>query len=545
MVIEIRKTEENATPLVRAALTRLQLSEEKEKVLRFEKGTYNFFGEGAYEGYFTVSNNYSGEKRVVFPVLDFPSLTVDGGGSVFLFHNRLFPFIIRHSQNVTLRNFTLDYSFPRFTQGEVTGSNEQGFSLKIDKEAFPYQINEEGNIVFKTGEAELSSRERIMFFQSYTHAVGVCYLTAGKRDYEIGRRPAPVLQTAAEEKENGEIFFRYERDSYKQAFKIGDTMLLNIDECRENDCIFADESKNILVQDVHIRRGAGMGFIAQLCTDIRLQRFQIFVPPERKELYSTTADGIMFCNCDGKAEVSECLIADTVDDPLNSHGAYAEVKRMENGVGMVAFNHLEQGGRYELFRENDEVIVCDSKGVDKGRARVLSSVPQGDELALTLSDGGLLAVGDYVENYTRMPRLTIENSRFFRCPHVRVSGSGKIILRNNRFIDVDFPVHISDQLDFWYESGRTTEVVVEGNVFEGAYAPIWIGASKGERKGALHGTIRIVDNLFSENNRNELSIAQVENLIFTNNRCLFTDNLEKSLTLQDCNDVFVKDNQCR
>ena len=58
--------------------------------LVFERGTYDFYADGTYRSYCFIGCNRSGEKRVVFPLLNLKNVTVDGNGSSFVFHDRIF-----------------------------------------------------------------------------------------------------------------------------------------------------------------------------------------------------------------------------------------------------------------------------------------------------------------------------------------------------------------------------------------------------------------------------------------------------------------------
>ena len=94
----------NATPAVIEALTALKKN--KNSTLKFEPGEYHFYREGTHKQFFAVTNNTSCDKYIVFPIIDFDGLTIDGEGASFVFHEVTFPFIVHKSKNVTLKNIT-------------------------------------------------------------------------------------------------------------------------------------------------------------------------------------------------------------------------------------------------------------------------------------------------------------------------------------------------------------------------------------------------------------------------------------------------------
>ena len=94
MNIKIEHTKNNATPITVKALSELTASGGGE--LHFEAGEYHFYREGAAMAFFAVSNNTANDKYMAFPIINTKNITVDGHGSVFIFHEILFPFMISH-----------------------------------------------------------------------------------------------------------------------------------------------------------------------------------------------------------------------------------------------------------------------------------------------------------------------------------------------------------------------------------------------------------------------------------------------------------------
>ena len=93
----------DTTPSVRAALE--QIRQGKADKLVFPPGRYDFWPDQAEEKYLFISNNDEGLKRIAFVLAGVKDLEIDGGGATFVFHGRMMPFLIEHSQGVTLKNF--------------------------------------------------------------------------------------------------------------------------------------------------------------------------------------------------------------------------------------------------------------------------------------------------------------------------------------------------------------------------------------------------------------------------------------------------------
>ena len=79
------------------------------------------------------SNNDGGKQKVVFHIKDKKDVTLDGNGARFVFDGKLTPFAIEDCENITLRNFTIDFLKPLCVQAKVLNSNEQYIDLEIEK----------------------------------------------------------------------------------------------------------------------------------------------------------------------------------------------------------------------------------------------------------------------------------------------------------------------------------------------------------------------------------------------------------------------------
>ena len=96
-----------------ALLTALKdAKKEKNSVLHLGGGVLDFYKKHTMQKFYYISNNTYGVKNIVFPLIGFDGLTVDGGGAELLFHGTVLPFVIDSSKNITLKNFSVDYPHP-------------------------------------------------------------------------------------------------------------------------------------------------------------------------------------------------------------------------------------------------------------------------------------------------------------------------------------------------------------------------------------------------------------------------------------------------
>jgi hypothetical protein len=136
-------------------------------VLVFPKGRYDFWPEGGVEKvYFESNTTDNNPKRLAIFIEGFAGLTLEGGGSTFVFHDRIQPFTIDGSTGVTIRNLSIDWDIPLSAEAVVAAATADYIDLRIDERQFPHVV-EDGRLVF-TGEGWRSPWRSAMEFDGKT-----------------------------------------------------------------------------------------------------------------------------------------------------------------------------------------------------------------------------------------------------------------------------------------------------------------------------------------------------------------------------------------
>ena len=55
-----------------------------------------------FKKHYFISNNDSGEKPIVFPIISKKNITIDGEGADLIFHGEILPFVIDNSENICI-----------------------------------------------------------------------------------------------------------------------------------------------------------------------------------------------------------------------------------------------------------------------------------------------------------------------------------------------------------------------------------------------------------------------------------------------------------
>ena len=490
-----------------------------EAEIRFEKGEYRFRKEDCAKRFVYSGCSPNGEKNIVFPIENARNLTVDGGGADFVFCDRVSPFLIQGCENVTLKNFTMDFSFLRYAFAEVKEISDAGLSLSIREDLFDYFVKD-GHLFFVCGSETIGTSDCKISMKRITRSATDTYFF-----YAVGcrapRNTAASAIVATVQKTDAGVFLAYEKESERPDFSVGDTVCLAYDNDRENRAFYAVDSKNILLQNVSLYRNGGMGFVADTCESITLDGFRLALKEGREEYYSSTADAIFLTNCTGDCILRNSEIRDTYDDAMNVHGYYT---RVEESLSQTRVRlSFARPSHYGLipYRVGDVLTVSDmASGNELGETAVTAVFVNEDRSQIEIETDGkiALAVGMCFENKGRMPRLLVENNVVANCPHLRLSAPC-ITVRNNHLDLTHASVLIHDLFTFWGENGAITSAEIYGNRF-GKCGVCGISAQTCRPQGTnhIHGRIEIYDNDFEMPKSKALQIEACRNLIERNNR---------------------------
>ena len=131
MVYYIRdfiKDEENCTPAFVEAIDKMADGD----TLCLGGGTFRFRPEGAFIKTYYMSNNDGGVKPIVMPIIGKRNVTIDGGGATLIFNGETLPVVIDDSENICLKNLSIDYAVPMYAQAEIVEARDDRTVLRFD-----------------------------------------------------------------------------------------------------------------------------------------------------------------------------------------------------------------------------------------------------------------------------------------------------------------------------------------------------------------------------------------------------------------------------
>ncbi|MBL9135094.1 MAG: right-handed parallel beta-helix repeat-containing protein [Verrucomicrobiales bacterium] len=521
-------------------------------VLVFPRGRYDFWPQGCIErDYFESNTTQDNPKRLAILIENFRGLTVEGSGSTFVFHDRMQPFTVDHSTQVTLRNCSLDWDIPLTAEATVEEATEGYLDLRIDDRQFPYVI-ESGKLVF-VGEGWKSAWGDAMEFDGKT-------LRVVPQTGDAGCLGSRWRDYRAEELDKGRVRLQHR---FGRRPAVGNVLVLR-HSVRDHAGLFIVNSKDIWVENVDLFHCAGLGLLAQYSENVSLRRFRA-VPSPRRKVLSGHDDGVHVSNCRGLVRIEDCRFHGLMDDPINVHGTSVRIIERRAPDRLVCkFMHPQSTGMI-WGRAGDRIGFIDRDSMRTVAQGVCARFEARDrdtfEVILEAPAPGEIRVGDALENLTWAPAVEIRGCHFAsnRARGILVSTPGRVVIENNRFESSGSAILISGDANQWYESGAVTDVTIRRNVFESPCLTSMYQFSEGiisidpeiprlDPEHPFHRNIRIEDNTFHPFDYPVLYAKSVRGLIFSNNRMIRSHEFapfharKATLTFEACRDVRIDDN---
>ncbi len=435
------------------------IKDEQNVTLKFPKGQYDFYPENAVEKYRYVANHDNGLKRLAFPLYNNKNITIDGGDSLFMFHGRIVPFTLESTENVTLKNFTIDFIRSFHAEIEIVeiGSDKKSFVGKLDKKKHPYVIEKQRVLFERFGQFDPIG-SNIVFDPKTRSPI------FNTRQYNIHG-----LNTKVTEIKSG--LLKFENLGKATPPPVGSILIVYgvHPTSRLVPGIHVTNSKNFKIQDVTVHDAGGMALIVERTEDIHVNRFNVTSAEGR--YVATRADATHFVGCKGTITMENSLLEHMLDDGINVHGAYVNIDSyLGNNQFIASISHFQQMGL--VFGEaGDKIALLSRETVLPFFETTIKDVRvlNDKRFVITVEDtpeklpSGPLSI----ENLTWSPNLVMRNNtiRENRARSVLVTTKGKVLIENNYFNSQMHGILIEGDNKKWYESGAVQDVTIRNNRF--------------------------------------------------------------------------------
>ncbi|WP_136060187.1 alpha-1,3-galactosidase-related protein [Pontiella sulfatireligans] len=522
----------------------------KDVTLYFPKGRYEFRPENALEKYRAVTNHDNSLKRMAFPIFGMEGLTLDGGGSTFVFHGRLCPITLEGSTGVTLKNFTIDWDTPFHHELKVVERDESNNSFVAEISPMKYGFDIKGSELWL---GHYSWQDQLGQNIAYDPDTGAPYWQTKR--YALKRKSHKAKKVGENRVEL--------KDATKVAPPVGAVLCTygNGPTNRLAQAIHIDRSKDTYIENVTVHTGGGMALIAERAENVHLNGFIVTAAEGR--ILATRADATHFLGCKGLIKLENCRLEHMADDGINVHGAYIKINEYKgSNTFLCAISHRQQMGL--VFAEpGDRVMITSRETVLPIYETTVTDVKVLDEeqLLITVAEvpeslpKGLLSM----ENLTWYPDVVMKNNiiRNNRARSALISTKGKVLIEGNVFSSQMHGILIEGDNKSWYESGGVRDVTINNNTFEnigygtGEGYPLYASPmlSDEQRLGddQYHRNIRFTNNRLKSYNGLLAHAKSVKGLVLTGNiielnKTYPTGSEQPAIDLDYCKDVTIEDN---
>ena len=311
--------------------------------------------------------------------------------------------------------------------------------------------------------------------------------------------------------------------------------------------IVLDHDNQTILRKVNVHYAEGMGLIAQRCTDITLDGFNVCLRGKKDPRYFTTqADATHFSQCKGHIRSVNGLYEGMMDDAINIHGVYLKVKDVINAQTLrVAFEHGQAYGfawgdvgdtirfvsAYTMEEHAELYTIREIRPADKDQVKgckqfiITLDRPMEKMLDLPVADYG-------VENLTWTPTVYFAKNvvRNNRARGALFSSPRHTVCENNLFDHTSgTAILLCGDCNGWYESGSCKDVIIRKNKFINALTSYYQFTNAvvsiypeiprlGEQKQYFHSNIVIENNQFITFDEPILYAKSVDGLIFRKNK---------------------------
>ena len=520
----------------------------RDAIIEFPQGRYDFWPDTLRDA---TTAMYLGNVR---------NIIVDGNGSEFVFHGKMRIAFIERSQNVVLRNFSTDWDRPYISQGEFVTVSDDYVDLRIDPVQYPFRI--ENDRIRFVGEG-WSYGVHSNYMNIHEKATGeIAYRTRDAHTGDIFNNRAELLAPDV-------VRFYGKLKPREVPVKVGQIITLYHGTYIMNGIQIGD-SKDVELEDITIYHALSTAVYGHRSENITLHRVSTRPRESKGRVFSSVADASHFTCCRGDIIIDGCAHAGQGDDFMNVRGVYSRINKVEsaNSVRVIRAWFIEAGDT--LWAVNHATLSRREELVVKSKQQ-LPAVDGEQEWIVEFEQpvSATVKEGNFLENKSWTPSLTVRNCRFEKRNRARgmlVTTPKPVLIENNYFNTAGTAILIEGDLDYWYESGAHTNLIIRNNVFhncstsgcetgdrwEWGEAPITISPSyrpTSENSPAYHSNISIENNEFRCFDAPVLFARSVNGLRFVGNRLKPTSDYEpflwqrSNLYLDGCRNVTVERNK--
>ena len=462
------------------------------------------------------------------------NVTLDFGGATLVMHGKIQPFLIDSCENVTVKNCTVTYDRPHYTEALITERASGSIRIKLNENC-PCRIEDGRLIPYSDTWENQKLNHNCCFYQIFDAKTrkgrGLSLGVMGNSVTKDPDFPFEPKRRYTVEYDGEDILLRGPIPEY---FQSGCVLVIE-HEKRSLSSLFAIDAKNIRLENYRILSGCGMGIYTYRCENITLCGLVLTYDETSPCIVSNSADAVHSFGTSGRFEIKNSVFEGMIDDALNIHSNFRTVARVE---GNELYSHLASCEKQaaDLYRAGDEIAVYRGKTMEEAARYVIERIEAVDGTVMKFildrpAEGH--QEGDLIESLTANCDVVLEDCVFGKAnSHLRLQSRGKFLIQN---CETELPFLLSGDTNFWFESGPITDLTVENCRFVGDRARIQIDGAieTTEAEPYYHRNLKILNNSFDA--EIPLKGARADGIVFKGNRN--ARGLSMTMSLTNCGEV--------
>lgn len=512
----------------------------EELTLVFEDRKYYFYKEDSFVKIVHFSNTDTKkypEKYIYFDIENTKNIRFVGNGAKFIFNGDPTTFLISNSENIKFENLSIDYYSPTTVEMYV----KEIFGKKVRyyiPYTFDYDIKGK-DVIWKS---EVSTKGKLYWSES-NHFTSYANTVFDLKNFYAKRIPSsigPFTNVRSIHQIDGDLEIEYYE--VPEEIRVDTMIALNSSMKRDTAGFAVQYSKNISFENVTFNYLHGFGLLVQMSENIYFNNCK-FKGNDRHKV-SSFADSIHISGCKGEVIIKDSKFDASLDDPINIHGTYTRVEKVDGNKAVLRYVHHQQAGFKQYFvGDKVQFFSRDTLETDNEIYEV-KNVIHPDEYSENLQymevefdrklpdylKGNIGRDSKYVcENISYTPEVEINNCKFSNVPSrgILLTTKKKSKIKKCRFINMTMAsIYLSNDANEWYESGKIEDLRILGNdfIFTDEFIkneeakPIWINPiTTSDNNNSIHENILIRKNRFSTSKSSSIIYKNVSNLLVEDN----------------------------
>lgn len=424
-------------------------------------GVHHAYPDTLPERFLHISNNDDGNKRILFDLSGLENVTIDGNGTELVMHGHMVPFYMKGAKNIVIKNLTIDWAHPFYSQAEVTAAGKGWFEFRFQP---GYEVK------FVDGEPAAVNPD--MPAPVHFHNINFIDPEKGEQAYQSTdeyQALKPGMHTYAQKADG---VFRFESAKMRNSPRAGQVVVFQY-EGRTSPAIAVQRSENIRIENVTQYHAGAIANIFEGSKDIYIDKMAMTRRPGSGRWFSALNDATHHVDCRGDIHITNCLFEFQGDDAANIHGIYRTIDRMLGDSGLrLRLMHFQQLG-VDSIHPGDTVALCgkaDFQILGKAVVKTIAWLEGGEycdvhfEAPLPKLDWpNTVAMLHEDRVDVRISHNRIQNNR---ARGVLVKTLGKVRIHDNYFHTPGAVVQIRIDASSWYEAGPVDDVEIFNNTFD-------------------------------------------------------------------------------